>query len=327
MKESKRRSTTLLWVVATACCAAVYPATARAQAIQRSVALDPPLEIGTKVNSIGTWSGGALLVLEGELAGAPVIRIYDSSGTEVQRIDLQVPGAEGLDVLHRRIARSSSGYVAFAGKAYGYGDRAGGFLAIVSPDGTNQRVVRTEPYFAYAITFAPDGTIWTAGLNKDVEEGSDAGNASYFVVQRFDTQGRQLGGAVPRNTFPGPYAPVDTSFFVTSKDRVGWVAPMAHRYMEFSLDGKLLASYPFTFSYSDLNGGALCGDETLWMSLRVRPDPKSPGPQQSALASFDRATGTWHQGATRPFTYLYGCSGNTLITTTTWSNLNWLAEK
>jgi hypothetical protein len=327
MTESRRLSS--LPLAAAFALVALRPGPALAQTIVRSVALDPPLEVGTKVNSIGTWSGGALLVLEGELAGAPTMRIYDSSGTEVQRIDLQVPGAEGLDVLHRRIARSTSGYVAFAGKAYGDGDRAGGFLAIVSPDGRSQRVVRTEPYFAYAIAFAPDGTIWMAGLNKDVEEGRDAGDASYLVVQRFDTQGRQLRGAVPRSTFPGPYAPVDASFFVTSKDRVGWVSPMAHRYMEFSLDGKLLASYPFTFSYTDLNGGALCDDGTLWMSLRVKTDPKSAsGGPQSALASFDRATGTWRKGTTQPFTYLYGCSENTLITSAaSWDSLNWLAEK
>ncbi len=324
MTESPRLST--LPLAAVFALLARHPGPALAQTVLRSVALDPPLEIGTKVNSIGTWSGGALLVLEGELDLAPVMRIYDASGTEAQRIDLQVPGAEGLDVLHRRIARSSSGYVAFAGTAYSNNGRAGGFLATVSPDGTSQRVVRTEPYVPFAVTFAPDGTIWTAGLKKD-DSGRDAGDsASYFVIQRFDTQGRQLRGAVPRSTFPGPVTPVDTSFFVTSKDRVAWVSPLAHRYMEFSLDGKLLASYPFAFSYTDLNGGALCDDETLWMSLRVRPGPA--GQQQSALASFDRATGTWHKGTTQPFIYLYGCSENKLITSpASWRSLNWLAEK
>jgi hypothetical protein len=209
-------------------------------------------------------------------------------------------------VTSHEFTRSARGYVAFAGTGYGDGDRAGGFLAIVSPD-------------------APDGSIWTAGLKKD-DAGKDAGDsARYFVIQRFDTQGRQLGGAVPRGTFPGPVTPVDTSFLVTSKDRTGWVSALAHRYMEFSLDGKQLVSYPFTCSYTDLNGGALCDDETLWLPLRESPGPA--GPQRSALAWFDRATGTWHQGATRSFAYLYGCGGNTLITTTTWSNLNWLAEK
>ncbi len=303
---------------------ALHPPTGRAQATLRSVALSPPPAAG---EPIGAWSGGAFLTIEGHSTGAPILRIYDPSGMEAERVGVQIPGGEGIVLTSHRFTRSARGYVAFAGTAYGDGDRAGGFLAILSPDRTSQRVVRTEPYVPFAITFASDGTIWTAGLLKD-DSGRDVGDAaSYLMIQRFDIQGRPLRGAVPRSTFPGLETPVGGSFFVNSKDRVGWGSPLAHRYMEFSLDGTLLASYPFPFSLAEVSGVALCDDDTLWMSVKSQPDPKSPGPQQSALASFDRATGTWHQGATRPFTHLYGCSGNTLITTTTWSNLNWLAEK
>ncbi len=273
---------------------------------------------------VGVRSRGVLPTIEGHSTRAPVLRIYDSLGLEAERIGPHIPGAEGILLMSHGFTRSAISYVAFARTAYG--DGAGGFLAIVSRDRTSRPAVRTEPYVPFALTFAPDGTIWAAGLQKD-DSGRDAGDsASYFVVQRFDTQGRQLGGAVPRSTFSGPVTPVDTSFFVTSKDRVGWVSPLAHRYIEFALDGKLLASYHFTYSYTDLNGGALCDDETLWMSLRERPGPA--GQQQSALASFDRATGTWHKGATQPFAYLYGCSETTLIASpASWRSLNWLAVK
>ena len=325
MTTTDERPSTLMLVAAIVCCAALKPAIARAQTPVRSISLSPPPAHGEPV---GVWSGGALLTIDGHSTGAPVLRIYDSSGLEAERIGLQIPGGEGILLMSHEFTRSATGYVAFAGTAYGDGDRAGGFLAIVSPDRTSQRVVRTEPNVSFAITFASDGTIWTAGLLKD-DSGRDVGDAaSYYMIHRFDIQGRPLGGAVSRSTFPGPETPVGGSFFVTSKDRVGWVSPMAHRYMEFSLDGTLLASYPFAFSLEDVSGAALCDDDTLWMSVKLKPDPKSSVTgQQNTLATFDRATGTWHKGPTQPYFYLYGCSGNTLITTTTWSNLNWLAEK
>jgi hypothetical protein len=325
MPKADEHSTTLMLVAAIVCCAALSPAIARAQTPVRSVSLSPPPAAG---EPIGAWGGGAFLTIEGHSTGAPLLRIYDPSGMEAERIGLQIPGGEGILLMSHEFTRSATGYLAFAGTAYGDGDRAGGFLAIVSPDRTSQRVVRTEPYVPFAVTFAPDGTIWTAGPLKD-DSGRDVGDAaSYSMIHRFDIQGRPLRGAVPRSTFPGPETPVGGSFFVTSKDRVGWVSPLAHRYMEFSLDGTLLASYPFAFSLEDVSGAALCDDGTLWMSVKVKPDPKSSvtGPR-NALASFDRATGAWHEGPTQPPFYLYGRSGNTLITITNGNNLNWLAAR
>ena len=293
-----------------------------AQTPIRSVLLSPSPPNGGE--PIGAWSGGALLMIEGHMSGAPLLRIYDSSGSEAQEIVLQSEGGGGVNIGSHQFARSVEGYVVYAGTS----DEAGGFLTIVSPGGEGQRVVRTEPYVPFAVTIAHDGTIWTAGLLKD-DSGRDVGDAaSYLMIQRFDIQGTPLRGAVPRSTFPGLETPVGGSFFVSSKDRVGWGSPLAHRYMEFSLDGTLLASYPFPFSLADVSGVALCDDDRLWMSVKSQPDPKSAlAGQQNTLATFDRATGAWHKGPTQPYFYLYGCSGNTLITTTTWSNLNWLAEK
>ncbi len=113
---------------------------------------------------------------------------------------VQMPGT-------RQISVFATGYVAFEGSAYEIGDRAASVLAVISPVGANQAVVRTEPHAPFAITFATDGTIWTAGLERDDAENDKGAGADYFVIRRFDTLGRLLIGAVSRiGTWSSPSA-------------------------------------------------------------------------------------------------------------------------
>lgn len=197
---------------------------ANAQTVSRTVSLSPRPP-GSE--PVGIWSGNSLVKIENHSSGSPVLCVYDESGHQVQRVAVQIPDAELIAVVSSQFARSSDGYLAVTGWALGSGDRAANFLAVISPDGAHQTVLRTEPYEPKTLTFASDGTIWTAGIEKNAE-GRDKGRpepgGDYFVIRRFDKTGTPLGGALSRTLLPEP-APLEGSRLVASKERVGWFSP------------------------------------------------------------------------------------------------------
>ena len=305
-----------------------------AQTVIRTTFLSPPYLPGSP---LGTWSGNSIVAIESSSSSMPILHIYDQSGTEAQRVALQLPGAQLVNIIGNQFARSTDGYLAVTGSAYG-SDRGAVFLAVISPDGTGQLIVRTDPYVPYALAFAADGTLWAAGQERDDPEEKNGTDGNYFIIRRFDKRGRLLGGAVPRTLFPGREVPVTGSHLVASKDRVGWFSPRAHRYMEFSLDGKELATYPLSLSFEDVDGVALCDDNTLWASVKSGkvwvPDPgagKGDEFPASTLTFLDRARGTLSGGKAQPFVYLYGCSGNTLVATSAtsrgWNEVDWIKPR
>jgi len=314
--NSLRVATAVAWVAA-------QLSGAHAQTVVRTTPLSPPPRGGEPV---GIWSCGAFLQVENHDSGTPTLSVYDQSGAEVQRVAVQIPGARLVTTLDNHFARSADGYLAVTGWAYGLGDRAANFLAVISPDGANQTAVRTDPYAPKALTFASDGSIWTAGLEKNADGIYKEGifkepGADYFVIRRFDRSGKLLGSAVPRGLLPEP-APLEGSRLIASKDRVGWFSPMARRYTEFSLDGKQLGSYSHNVSIYDVAGIALCDDGGVWLSVKADPSGKTG---ETILMSLDREHGTWSGGNRRPGVYLLGCTGTTLVTTSTWDQLQWMA--
>ncbi|MGA2740449.1 MAG: hypothetical protein ABSG65_23805 [Bryobacteraceae bacterium] len=161
------------------------------------------------------------------------------------------------------------------------------------------------------MTFAPDGTIWTAGIENHDDPRS---SQDYFILRHFDITGKQIGGAVPRSEFPARAIPVGGSELVSSKDRVGWLSPFGHRYMEFTADGKELASYAFSVPMVDVRGFALCDDNRVWMGVPGSPE-ESQGLKEphTVLTQLNRDRGTWTKGEPRGYVHIHGCSGTTLI--------------
>jgi len=254
------------------------------------VPLSPPPHVG---EPIGRWSGGAYLAIEGHSSAAPVLLVYNQSGELAQRVTIEVPGAGHLLILNGWFARRADGYLAVVGMASD--ERLGaGFLDIISPGADKQTVVRLFPYGAEAVTFAPNGTIWTAGIENHDEPGT---SQEYLILRRFDITGKQTGGAVPRSDFPARSIPVGGSKLVPSKDRVGWFAPFRQRYMEFTADGKVLASYPLSEPLVDVRGLALCDDNRVWLGVTGSSE-ESQGLKEphTILTLLDRARGTWTKG-------------------------------
>jgi len=326
MTTSKTLSAKLWCAAIAAALIAVQVGAARAQTIIRTAMLPqapPPM------SPMGIWSGNSFITLDSYSSGMPILHLHDQSGAEVREVDLQIPGVQYFTVLYDRFVRSADGYLAVSGRAYGGNDNSTLFLAVIPPDGAKQLVVRTDPYVPYALVFAADGTIWAAGREKGPPERDQEPRANYFLIRRFDRNGKLLGGSLPRITFPGPEVPVEGSFLVASKDRVGWFAPRAHRYIEFSLDGKQLATYPLNLSMAGVSGLALCDDNTLWASVNVSQDTsKQGGAPRTILMSLDRSRGILSGGKAQPYAFLYGCTGTTLVTSgRNFQELRWLATR
>jgi hypothetical protein len=178
---------------------------------------------------------------------------------------------------------------------------------------------------AEAVTFGPDGTIWTAGIENHDDPGTPQG---YLILRRFDVTGKQIGGAVPRSEFPVRSAPTSGSKLVSSKDRVGWISFTGHRYMELTADGKEAASYALPVRLTDSRGLALCDDNRVWLGVS---GPSGEGQRSkdlhTILAPLDRDQGTWTKGEQQPYVYIVGCSGTTLIGESSFGELRMLAAR
>jgi len=229
-------------------------------------------------------------------------------------VSVQVPGARLINIYNNQFARSLDGYLAVAFSAYTADSRAGSFIAVISPDGAKQVVVRTNPFVPQAVACAADGAIWAAGY--ETENGQEV-ERDYFLIRRFDRTGRLLGGILSRGRFSGRTHPATRCSLVASNDRVGWFSEDGGKYIEFALDGKELAVYEHEMrktgdkfaSYVD--GVALCDDNSVWVSVETQDHVQRA--QSWRLVALDRTHGTWSSGkAQSTALWLYGCAGNRL---------------
>jgi hypothetical protein len=274
---------------------------------------------GRGLEPFGVWSGNSFLDVEGHASAAPVIHVYDGSGSERQRIVVQVPESVWIILTNGGFTRSEDGWVAVAGVAHGLDNKAANFLAVISPDAQRQVLVRTDSYISYAVVFSPDGTVWTAGHS--------LGIADYPIIRRFDKTGKLLGSVLPRSRFSASSNPFRDSYLVVSKDRVGWFSAGGGPYIEFSPDGGEIASYKHALTPIDgfphADGVALCEDNSVWVSGEL---PDKAGNVQSVWYVLDREHDKWQGGQAVPASFIYGCRGTTLAVSSG-ANIDWIKPR
>jgi hypothetical protein len=84
--------------------------------------------------------------------------------------------------------------------------------------------------------------------------------------------------------------------------------------MEFTADGKVLASYPLSVPLVDVRGLALCDNNRVWLGVTGSSE-ESQGLKEphTILTLLDRARSTWTKGEPQAYIQIHGCSGTTLI--------------
>lgn len=117
------------------------------------------VEVGSSSPTIPSWSGGALVQVDDHYSSSPSIHVFDPVGGRGEDVVLpvKIPGATLIDV--EGAARGQDGTIVHCGWARDGTGRLGAYLAIVSPGGLSEKLIRTEPYEPVSVIVAPDGTV------------------------------------------------------------------------------------------------------------------------------------------------------------------------
>jgi hypothetical protein len=207
-------------------------------------AIDEQMHRGMK------WSHGAYLVMD-EIAGQPpIFYSVDRSGiwTDTARFENSEPTQFGVFSYDRE----ADGTIVFSGETWIAPRVASPFLAWTSADGQTQRMMRTDPYFPYEVSVAPDGTIWTLGFEMvNLDPKDPAVNKEAHVLRHFDRAGNLIGSAFPQSQFDRyQQIRLDQGILVANRDRLGWYGPRQYgpqqreaTYTEISLDTMTMKEY------------------------------------------------------------------------------------
>ncbi|HTU46404.1 MAG TPA: hypothetical protein VMF91_15155 [Bryobacteraceae bacterium] len=138
------------------------------------------------------------------------------------------------------------GAVVFCGQSYSFDGRLASFIGIREPAADQITVIRTYPYRPKVISVAPDGTVWTSGIEAEQTAGSWVVNQNADIVRHYDRSGRLIASAIPEGQVT--YQPRTVSgFLVATKSCVGWYSPDSGKgnvYVEMSPDLRSVTQYP-----------------------------------------------------------------------------------
>jgi hypothetical protein len=252
---------------------------------------------------IPIWSGGAFVTLDLPLpppaldaATSPVPTIYVSNQEETTTTQIRIPDAVWMQ--NRGIARGNDGTLAVCGQAKDSAGQFWSYLAIFSPNAKAPIVVHTDPYHPTALTIAPDGTIWTMGVDWTKNEG---GQYTYMksdrdgILRHFNRTGVLLGTALPQSGFKMKEV-VMGSWIASSSQRVGWcqytgvgagTGPTDRSYFEVSADGAVSKTPLPPFSEGEtIDSVAITESGAVLLS-------KSRHGTDAQLYALDRKNGAW----------------------------------
>jgi hypothetical protein len=271
------------------------------------------LPVSLEGKRMATYGGGALVVAEGDMAEPGVFSVYGANGNLLSQVPLKIPGASRVVVYD--YSRSAAGTLVACGFAESPGVQRAPYLTWFSADGSSQKVIRTEPYYPFLCAGAPDGSLWTVGLEMNANLQEKPEHRESPVLRRFSPDGRQLGAWLPRSSFPGS-AELVRGFLVASNKRVGWLRWSADSgleavYAEITPEGEI-TSFPlkqipgFKSGIGAFSGMALTADGDALVA--AVPGDKT---EATAVLWLDRSKAEWRRvsvpvAASPPFFHIYG---------------------
>jgi hypothetical protein len=236
------------------------------------------------------WTGGALVGWE---RPTPLIYAFDKSGLQVGNITVTAPEASEIKVY--RVTRGPDGSYAAGGVAY-LNTGPAAFLWRISADGRQQKAFPTLAYIPLEVAIAPDGMVWTAGVQKETAKLEYEEYVEHDIVRRFRPDGQQAGSwlGYPELKNTANLHPAHQSFLIAVRDRVGWYPERGREYFEFSLDGRIVGRYPAApmKARQQLKGFALCDDGGAYASRETYRE--RGGPELWEVLALDRKTGAWN---------------------------------
>jgi len=306
--------------------------TSAAHAASLTALADMRIPVDLSGQGLPKWSAGALVVLQGQTTYRPVIGVVDKSGVQQQTFWVTVPGAQ--TVVISAYSHGAEGTVAATGEAF---DGAKGtdlppwgrctrFLMIFPGDGGAAHLIRTGQYGPRGVAVAPDGTVWTSGIEaldkppagqRATMSAAFAPYLSASVIRHYDAQGKLLGSFLPQSELATPTDPIlEGTFLAANEDRVAWYCAASKRYLELTPQGIVLDVQGIEppVDRHGLVGFALTkGGRVFVSSTGFGSSDGSSGAE--ALREFHKATKTWTPvGTDSSFYGIFGADGDTLVT-------------
>jgi hypothetical protein len=284
----------------------------------QSVEFRNQVPMGFNVGGVAVphWNGGALTLTTNNSTRTPILHFINVQGGEDPSLALTIPDASSVRV--NALAQGSDGRIVAAGLADDSSGKLGGFIALISKDRSSMTTAQVAPFCPYAAQFAPDGTVWSLGIEMiNANPNARAINQGHPLIRQFDREGKLIASFVPKNGFPDidPNAlqlDVLSGRFATASGRVGWYATKSGRYFEISSAG-ILTQYPGIPEGFRVHGLALTDSGATIVSAVLTNSRKD------ALYSLDKQAKKWVPlslpgGAENSYPVVFGGSGNLIAT-------------
>lgn len=204
--------------------------------------LDRSVTIGPKgAQTLVPDYAGQSIVVRGSGAASSRLLIYESkTGRLAVDTNLVLPDVARIQIRHAAIAQD--GTIAVTAALFG---RQGEFVSSIlwlDSNGHIQRVVRTSPFAAARLVFAPDGSLWAAGrLHDDKFETAP----DHDILRKYDAKGAMCGSALPLrglNTAVDKH-PGTSALLMSSGTRLGVYVASTNEWFELDFDGNPLGRW------------------------------------------------------------------------------------
>jgi hypothetical protein len=265
---------------------------------------------------VGRWTFGALVGLE---QPASVIYAFDKQAQQLGTFVIRTPGEASSIHLYRAVRAPDGGYA--AGGIANLPSGAAAYVWRISADGLQQKAIPTSPYIAGDVAVAPDGMVWTAGVQKQTIRMSYEGYAEdWDIVHRYSADGRPAGSWLSSKSVKctdGHWHGGATGLMLASANKVVWYPANANEYVEFSLEGKIAVRNPTApvTARQRFSGAALCSGGGLFVGRETYGERGLP--ERFEVLGWDQATLSWRTVAGFPQSprgWLYGCEADRLVT-------------
>jgi hypothetical protein len=246
-----------------------------------------PVSFSWRPMRVAKWTHGNLVDVQNDGTAHPLIWLQNRQASH--SIPFTIEGAQVIRVYDWDVAIDGS--IALSGSATDVSGRGSQFVAKLSADGSHALITRTLRYRPLRIAIASDGTLWTVG--QDFTPNEDLG-----VLRHFDQSGALMATFIPQSTVPSPVVLSSPhNRLLISNDRVAWYSPTMPRYVEISLDGKLMldASVQPVGDKEKGYGVVLTDSGNLFLSALHDVPGTGAGPPAHVFGIYmlDRSSGNW----------------------------------
>lgn len=192
-----------------------------------------------------------------------------------------------------------------------------GGLAFLDASGKQTATLSTGRYQTSHLCFSSGGSLWTRGWQRSVTA-NRSDSEDYFIIRRYDTQGRQTGGFVKRSSFPPGLSPGGAWGgrwgIRASGDRIGALMMSGQNsqrlvWLELDTSGKELGRW--TLPPGHTSGMAFTRDAVYAVNTTSDRDHRT---SVWELDTLDKATSTWKPVSKVEYSWDHPCDCGILMT-------------